>query len=151
MIITNDIKNTFLTGTIPYSITYYRNENDALSEINPLNQTFPADPNDASSIYNYRNIGYPNSQKIWVRVDSTIDNACFGLGPYITLTVEKLPIANPVSIPRQCDNDQDGIFIFDFLMCVYRICDAYEAFQMGDYPTAIFKTLAAITKPSFSM
>ena len=38
------------------------------------------------------------------------------------------------------------IFIFDFLMCVYRICDAYEAFQMGDYPTAIFKTLAAITK-----
>ena len=38
------------------------------------------------------------------------------------------------------------IFIIDFLMCVYRIYDAYEAFQMGDYPTAIFKTLAALTK-----
>ena len=38
------------------------------------------------------------------------------------------------------------VFIFDFLMCVYRICDAYEAFQMGDYPAAIFKILAAITK-----
>ena len=111
--VTNDIKNTFLTGTIPYSITYYRNENDALSEINPLNQTFPADPNDASSIYNYRNIGYPNFQKIWVRVDSTIDNACFGLGPYITLTVEKLPFANPVLIPRKCDDNQDGIYVFD--------------------------------------
>ena len=42
------------------------------------------------------------------------------------------------------------IFIFDFLMCVYRICDAYEAFQMGDYPAAIFKFLAAIIK-LFSM
>lgn len=42
------------------------------------------------------------------------------------------------------------IFIFDFLMCVYRIYDAYEAFQMGDYPAAIFKILAAIIK-LFSM
>jgi hypothetical protein len=24
-----------------------------------------------------------------------IDNACYGLGPFVTLTVEKLPIANP--------------------------------------------------------
>ena len=111
--VTNDIKTTFLTGTIPYSISYYRNESDALSEINPLNQTFPSDPNDPTNIYNYRNIGYPNSQQIWVRVDSDIDNACFGLGPYITLTVEKLPIANPVSIPRQCDDNQDGIYVFD--------------------------------------
>lgn len=111
--VTNDIKTTFLTGTIPYSISYYRNENDALSEINPLNQSFPSDPTDPTSIYNYRNIGYPNTQQIWVRVDSTIDNACFGLGPYINLTVEKLPIANPVSIPRQCDDNQDGIYIFD--------------------------------------
>lgn len=31
-------------------------------------------------------------------------------------------------------------------MCVYRICGAYEAFQVGDYPAAIFKILAAITK-----
>ena len=111
--VSNDIKTIFLTGTIPYYITYYRNEADALSEINALNQTFPADPLDPTSIYNYRNIGYPNSQKIWVRVDSTIDNSCFGLGPYINLTVEKLPVANPVSIPRQCDDNQDGIFKFD--------------------------------------
>ena len=111
--VTNDIKTTFLIGTIPYSISYYRNENDALSEINPLNQSFPSDPTDPTSIYNYRNIGYPNTQQIWVRVDSTIDNACFGLGPYINLTVEKLPVANPVSIARQCDDNQDGIYIFD--------------------------------------
>ncbi|SHH03408.1 gliding motility-associated C-terminal domain-containing protein [Flavobacterium micromati] len=111
--VTNDIKTTFLTGTIPYSINYYRNENDALSEVNPLNQNFPPDLTNPSSIYNYRNIGYPNNQQIWVRVDSDIDNACFGLGPYINLTVEKLPSANPVTIPRQCDDNQDGIITFN--------------------------------------
>jgi hypothetical protein len=42
-------------------------------------------------------------------VDSDVDNACYGLGPFVTLTVEKLPIANPISI-RQCDDNQDGIF-----------------------------------------
>jgi gliding motility-associated-like protein len=111
--VTNDIKTTFLSGSIPYSISYYRNEADALSELNALTQTFPSDALDLSSIYNYRNVGYPNEQKIWIRVDSTIDNACFGLGPYITLTVEKLPTANPVAIPRQCDDNQDGRYTFN--------------------------------------
>jgi hypothetical protein len=50
-----------------------------------------------TDISNYRNIGYPNTQNIWVRVDSDVDNACYGLGPFVTLTVEKLPFANPVS------------------------------------------------------
>jgi hypothetical protein len=39
-----------------------------------------------------RNIGYPNT-KISVRVDSDVDNACYGLGPFVTLTVE-----NPLQI-----------------------------------------------------
>ncbi|MEC5164704.1 gliding motility-associated-like protein [Flavobacterium sp. PL11] len=111
--VTNRIKSLYFTGSNPYTITYYRNESDALSEINALNQTVPSDPFDPTSIYNYRNIGYPNTQKIWIRVDSEIDNACFGLGPYITLTVEKTPIANPVIIPNQCDDNQDGIFTFN--------------------------------------
>ena len=62
---------------------------------------------------NYRNIKYPDSQDIWGRVNSPVDNSCFGLGHYVTLTVEKLPFANPVPIFRQCDDDQDGIFIFN--------------------------------------
>uniref|UniRef100_UPI0037BE7E10 T9SS type B sorting domain-containing protein n=1 Tax=Flavobacterium sp. TaxID=239 RepID=UPI0037BE7E10 len=85
-----------------YSITYYRNQADALAELNAI-----------TDISNYRNIGYPNSQIIWGRVDSDVDNACFGLGPYVNLTVEKLPFANPVTIARQCDDNQDAIFIFD--------------------------------------
>ena len=95
-----EIQN-LLPSTDVYTINYYRNEADALAENNAI-----------IDISNYRNIGYPNSQDIWIRVDSNLDNACYGLGPYLTLNVEALPFANPVIIPRQCDDNQDGIFTF---------------------------------------
>nr|WP_315147450.1 T9SS type B sorting domain-containing protein [uncultured Flavobacterium sp.] len=85
-----------------YTINYYKNEADALAELNVI-----------SDISNYRNIGYPNSQDIWIRIDSDLDNACYGLGPYLTLNVEALPTANAVTIPRQCDDNNDGIFQFN--------------------------------------
>ncbi|WP_278034875.1 T9SS type B sorting domain-containing protein [Flavobacterium nitratireducens] len=103
-----DLSATKVTiqGLLPtteiYNINYYRNEADALAEINNI-----------TDITNYRNIGYPNTQDIWVRVDSQIENACFGLGPYINLKVEALPIANPVIISRQCDDNDDGILTFN--------------------------------------
>jgi len=84
-----------------YNINYYKNESDALAELNVI-----------TDISNYRNIGYPNSQDIWIRIDSDLDNACYGLGPYLTLNVEALPVANTVIIPRQCDDNNDGIFTF---------------------------------------
>lgn len=99
--VTTDIQ-AMLPTTGNYSITYYRNQADALAELNAI-----------TDISNYRNIGYPNSQQIWGRVDSNLDNACFGLGPYVKLTVEKLPFANRVTISRQCDDNQDGIFSFN--------------------------------------
>ena len=99
--VTTDIQALLPTTGI-YNITYYRNQADALAELNAI-----------TDISNYRNIGYPNTQQIWGRVDSNLDNACFGLGPYVTLTVEKLPFANPVTISRQCDDNQDGIYTFN--------------------------------------
>lgn len=113
---------SFATGIIQallppgtYSIKYYRNEADALAESDATGNSLeisqnPADP---INISNYRNIGYPNSQDIWVRVDSDVDNACYGLGPFIKLTVEALPFANAVPEFKQCDDDQDGIFTFN--------------------------------------
>lgn len=94
-----------LPPTANYTIKYYKNEADALAELNEI-----------TDIVNYRNIGYPNQHNIWVRVDSDLDNACFGLGPFVQLTVEALPVANPISptnIIRNCDDDQDGVFNFD--------------------------------------
>ncbi|RTY89158.1 T9SS type B sorting domain-containing protein [Flavobacterium sp. GSN2] len=95
-----DIKNLLPAGN--YTITFYRNQADALAEINAI-----------TNISNYRNIGYINTQEIWGRVDSDTDNACYGLGHYVTLTVEKLPFAYAVSIPRQCDDNQDGKYTFN--------------------------------------
>jgi gliding motility-associated-like protein len=66
-----------------YTLNYYQNKADALSKANEI-----------TNISNYRNIGYPNSQDIWVRVESSLDNSCVGLGPYITLNVESLPNIN---------------------------------------------------------
>ncbi|MDD5149192.1 MAG: T9SS type B sorting domain-containing protein, partial [Flavobacterium sp.] len=79
--VSNDILNLLPSGN--YSITYYRNQADALAELNVI-----------PDISNYRNIGYPNSQQIWVRVDSDIDNSCYGLGPFVELKVEVLPNIN---------------------------------------------------------
>lgn len=100
-----------LPATSAYTINYYRNEADALAEFDTSGASLAI-----TDITNYRNIGYPNTQQIWVRVDSNLDNACYGLGPYLTLTVEALPTAYPVNATntiRACDDDHDGIFGFD--------------------------------------
>jgi gliding motility-associated-like protein len=74
------IENLLLPPLNQYSIKYYRNEADALSETNAITNTT-----------NYRNIGYPNEQIIWVRVESIADNSCFGLGPHVKLKVNPKP------------------------------------------------------------
>lgn len=97
-----EVEDIFIASGQELVITYYRNEADALAEINPITNTS-----------NYRNIGYPNMQVIYIRVDSEQNNDCLGLGPHITLHVEPVPYAYPVSIDRQCDDDHDGMFAFD--------------------------------------
>ncbi len=90
------IRNLF-PPTQALTITYYRNQADALAELNAITDTA-----------NYRNIGYPNSQQIYVRVDSDLDNDCLGFGPHITLTVDPVPTATDVSNLELCDNLDDG-------------------------------------------
>jgi gliding motility-associated-like protein len=101
--VTNDIINVF-PASQQLIINYYRNEDDALSEENAI-----------TDITNYQNIGYPNQQNIYIRVDSKFDNDCLGLGAHISLNVEKIPIANTVSINPECDNDRDGFYSFNTL------------------------------------
>jgi hypothetical protein len=55
---------------------------------------------------------YRDSQDIWVRVE-VILTILVSLGPFLNLVVEMLPIANAVTIPRQCDDNQDGIVTFN--------------------------------------
>jgi gliding motility-associated-like protein len=106
--VTADITAILPTPTTNYSIKYYRNEADALAETDAAGNSL-----EITNISNFRNLGYPNTQNIWVRVDNNATNGCFGLGPFVTLIVEKLPYANPVLVSRQCDDNQDGIVIFN--------------------------------------
>lgn len=99
--VTAEVEAVFSASGQELVITYYRNEEDALAEQNSIN-----------NITNYRNIGYPNTQIIYIRVDSEQNNDCLGLGPHITLYVEPVPDAFPVSIERECDDD-DNLFSFD--------------------------------------
>lgn len=80
--VTKDIQDKLPSLSSDYSIKYYTTEADALSEINEI--TNPS---------SFRNTVI-NKQDIWVRVDSNLDNACFGLGAFITLTVNPLPNIN---------------------------------------------------------
>lgn len=99
--VTTDIKKIFPINQ-ELIIKYFRNEEDALSEENSI-----------INISNYENIGFKNQQNIYIRVDSKFDNDCLGLGAHISLNVEKAPIANPVTISPECDNDRDGLFSFN--------------------------------------
>ena len=78
--VTTEILAILPASASGYAIKYYKNEQDALAENDAIN-----------NIANYSNVGYPNEQKIWVRVESTADNACYGLSPRITLVVNPKP------------------------------------------------------------
>ena len=83
--VVNDI-NALLINPTDYTIKFYKTKVDALQEVDNLGNSLKI-----ANITNYRNIGYPNTQKIWVRIENTLNNACFGFGDYITLVVNKLP------------------------------------------------------------
>ena len=93
--ITTEIESLFPVGQ-QLIISYYGNLSDALAENNPI-----------VDITDYRNIGYPNTQDIFIRVDSNLGNDCLGLGQHITLHVETIPVANPVTNFEECDIDGD--------------------------------------------
>ena len=102
--VTNDINAILPPPSSNYTISYYASNADALAQINPI-----------TTISSYRNTTL-NQMLIYVRVDSNNYQGCYGLGPFITLTVEALPVATPVNATntiRHCDDDQDGSYTFD--------------------------------------
>lgn len=103
--VTADINAALPPPSSLYTIKYFKSNSDALAEINAI-----------SNISNYRNVGFANQESIWVRIDSNIDNACFGLGPHVLLTVESLPIAHPIADFKECDDNNDGTFTFNTAM-----------------------------------
>jgi gliding motility-associated-like protein len=81
------------------TVSYYTTEAAALAETNPI-----------PDITKHRNTTSPNTQKIYVRVDSNDVNACLGLGHYITLKVGPLPERNTISDYILCSDINQTIF-----------------------------------------
>jgi gliding motility-associated-like protein len=102
---------TSLLANLPnnVSVKYYKTEADFLAETDAAGNSLAI-----SNPANYRNIGFPGTQTIWIRVDSTIDNSCFGFKKF-DIVVESLPFANPINasnIIRHCDDNHDGVYGF---------------------------------------
>jgi len=95
------------------TISYYSSEEDALTKSNKI------DFENTSFSYSNKTA---NVQEIWALVENNdLDTvSCLGLKQVATLYVEPRPIANAVTIDRQCDGDspddldsQDGKYPFD--------------------------------------
>lgn len=98
------VKNIFPIGIRPnLLISFYHNILDAQLQLNEIL------PNTA-----YRNIGSPNTERIYIRVNNNTNLDCAGLGInlYVDLVVESLPVANPITEIRGCD-DGTGQSTFD--------------------------------------
>ncbi len=80
-----------------YSISYYETQEDALEEVNKITNSS-----------NFRNSNSPESQSIWVRIDSDLNDDCYGFGPYVLLTVDPLPEVQKVAPLELCDDNADG-------------------------------------------
>ncbi|ESU23722.1 hypothetical protein FEDK69T_11270 [Flavobacterium enshiense DK69] len=77
---TTAILNSF-TNSQNLTVTYYETLNDALAEENAISGT-ATNP--------YRNIA-ANTQTLYIRVDSNLNNDCVGLGPFLKLVANPLP------------------------------------------------------------
>ncbi|MGO4770191.1 T9SS type B sorting domain-containing protein [Flavobacterium sp. W22_SRS_FK3] len=86
--VTQEIKNTLPVPGTNYTISYYKNEADFLAETDASGNSLAI-----TNISNYRNIGYPNNQKIWARVENSLSNDCFGFTTF-NLIVNPFPNIN---------------------------------------------------------
>ncbi len=104
--LTNDFNSvsTALLATLPpptslYTTQFYKSQADALAEIDATGNSLAI-----TNTANYRNIGYPNTQKIWVRVDSNVNNTCNGIDSFITLNIKALPKIDLIGKENVCTN-----------------------------------------------
>ncbi|MFL2638594.1 MAG: IgGFc-binding protein, partial [Flavobacteriaceae bacterium] len=109
-----DLKQKLIASDAKFSaqninVRFYKNKDDALTNKNPINTEL-----------DFTNVT-PTTQPIWASIENTELNTieCLGLKQVATLHVEPKPVANPVTIDKQCDGDsaldldaQDGKFPF---------------------------------------
>jgi gliding motility-associated-like protein len=82
-----------------FDVTYHHSQADADTGANPI----------SSPYYNL----IPNQENIFIRVENNQNTKCFDTA-FFVLFVHNLPIANPIPDVEVCDDDNDGLFSFDF-------------------------------------
>ncbi|GAB1309529.1 hypothetical protein KH5_22120 [Urechidicola sp. KH5] len=104
-------------STITVTVHFYETQMDAELENNEI-----------VDIANHQNTNSQNVQDIWVRVKSDLGNTCLGLKDFQSLlNVEALPFANPVVTEmKECDDDFDGLFLFDTSMVESEILNGQD-------------------------
>jgi len=118
--VNTEIEALFPSGQEPV-VNYYRNLANALEEIDPI-----------ADISNYRNIGYPYAQQIYVRVDSKLDNDCIGLGAHISLHVDPLPEFSIDSPQIVCSSDPTLTVVLDPVESdIHEVLDYLWVYQDG--------------------
>lgn len=146
---TNDIYAELPNAT-DYTIKYYINETDALVETDVFGNSL-----EIMDISSYRNTSSPDFQQIWVRVENTLQNGCYALGPYINLTVNPLPDLNLQNETQICTGDINQIVVINAGLQSGNISDfnyqwskegqiingatsyTYSANQEGNYSTLV--------------
>lgn len=95
------LETTLLNGQTGVSVSYFDAANNPLKDVNGQLITSPFPASFAST-----------AQTIKAIVTNNTPQKCSNQTT-IQFTLEALPTANPVTIPRQCDDDQDGIVAFN--------------------------------------
>jgi gliding motility-associated-like protein len=133
--VTTDILRILPDPNTAYSIKYYKNEQDALSENDEILNTT-----------NYRNEGYRDEQRIWVRVESTADNACYGLSPRILLKVNPKP-----NIDTNEDQQDDELVCSNLPSFFVRLdCGIQDGSPESDYTYQWTKDNMSLTSETMS-
>jgi gliding motility-associated-like protein len=97
---------TYLETLLPnpitdYQILFYKTEQDALLQTDAQGNSLAI-----TDITNYRNTGFPYTQEIWVRFENVINNDCFAIGPYVTITVLGRPRLGDDIVNVKCEENQ---------------------------------------------
>jgi len=90
------VNTPLILGTIDpaqFTVSYHETQADAVGNINPL-------PN------NFTNV--TNSDRIYARVESVLNNTCFDASVFFDLIVNPQPVTTSVSDFELCDDNTDG-------------------------------------------
>src|SRR5690625_3544390 len=92
-------QNPILDGqsALDYNVTYYNSQNDALDDLNPID-----DPSNYTTS--------PELETIWVRVDANQIEDCFEVGSFEIEGTLADPINHDLSPLQVCDTDNDGFY-----------------------------------------